>query len=73
MTIDAALNKATRRLAAAGLDEPRREAASLLAFTLDKPHAFLIAHPDHVLAESERQAFDQAVARRESRDVTRET
>ncbi|MFL6373521.1 MAG: peptide chain release factor N(5)-glutamine methyltransferase [Pyrinomonadaceae bacterium] len=68
MTVDAGLSHASRRLAAADIAEPRREAASLLAFALDRPAAFLIAHPEYQLTDIEWSTFDSAVARRETRE-----
>ena len=68
MRIDEALNESAKRLASAGISEPRREAASLLSFALNKAHAYLIAHPEHELNENELRCFDESVARRETRE-----
>ena len=68
MRIDNVLSDAVRRLAAAGINEPRREASSLLAFALSMPRAFLIAHPEYDLTDSEQQFFGQLVTRREARE-----
>ncbi|HEY2847551.1 MAG TPA: peptide chain release factor N(5)-glutamine methyltransferase [Pyrinomonadaceae bacterium] len=68
MRIDEALRDAARRLDVAGVTDPRREAASLLAFALQKPLAFLIAHPEHHLADEQQMMFTEFVARRETRE-----
>jgi release factor glutamine methyltransferase len=68
MRIDDVLKDATHRLDAAGIAEPRREAASLLGFAIQRPNAFLIAHPEYELTEVERARFLDAVARREKRE-----
>lgn len=68
MTIAETLESAGHRLAAAGVTEPRREAASLLAFALRKDRIFLIAHPERQLTENEVIAFDKYLSRREDRE-----
>src|SRR6476469_127163 len=68
MRIGEVLTDAARRFYVAGIGEPRREAASLLSFALRKPHAFLIAHPEYELDDEQLQAFEEIVARRESRE-----
>lgn len=68
MTIAEILGTAGRRLSIAGVAEPRREAASLLAFTLGKDRTFLIAHPERQLAEHEITAFEAYLKRREARE-----
>lgn len=52
----------------AGISGPRREAASLLAFVLEKDPAFLIAHPDHQLSEGEASTFENAIRRRSAHE-----
>jgi release factor glutamine methyltransferase len=68
MRIDEALREAAHRLELAGVADPRREAASLLAFALRKPHAFLIAHQEYHLADDQKRVFEEIVARRENRE-----
>lgn len=68
MRLDAALSGARERLAAAGIAEPAREAASLLAFTLEKDRSFLFAHPEYELSADAASNFTNIVARREQRE-----
>jgi len=68
MNVAAALVAASTRLDAAGVSDPRREAASLLALALDRPNTFLIAHPEYELTADESVLFDNDVARREKRE-----
>ena len=48
--------------------DPRREAASLLAFTLNTPSSFLIAHPEYELTGDEAARFGIYVTRRANRE-----
>ena len=64
MNIAAALTKATEKLQAAGVTEPRREASSLLEFILRQNSAYLIAHSDDQLAANQKMIFDACVRRR---------
>lgn len=68
MRIDEALKDADRTLELARLSEARREATSLLSFALDKPAAFLIAHPEYQLTPQEEQLFQGVLGRRERRE-----
>lgn len=68
MNIADALKKAADILENAGVADPRREAASLLALALDKPNTFLIAHPEHELTDAEKIRFESFTARREKRE-----
>ncbi|HEV7698686.1 MAG TPA: peptide chain release factor N(5)-glutamine methyltransferase [Pyrinomonadaceae bacterium] len=68
MNIADAIAAAAIKLADAGVAEPRREAASLMAFTLGRPSAFLIAHPEYELMAEESAAFEAFIARRASRE-----
>jgi release factor glutamine methyltransferase len=68
MTILDLLNQSAIRLSDAGVADPRREASSLLAFALDKPSAFLIAHPEYELTTDETERFESYVARRANRE-----
>ena len=62
------LRKATEILCVGGISEPRREAASLLAFTLGKDKTFLIAHDDYELSGEEQTKFQEFTNRRSSRE-----
>lgn len=68
MTIFDLLNQSAKRLSDAGVADPRREAASLLTFALDKPSAFLIAHPEYELTIDEAARLDEYIARRANRE-----
>jgi len=68
MTISEALGVAARRLESAGVGQPRRESSSLLKYVLDRPAAFIIAHPEYALSESEALSFEEVVARRSARE-----
>jgi len=56
------------QLRAASVDQPERQASSLLKFVLDRPASFLIAHPEYELSEDEDAAFAVAVDRRSTRE-----
>lgn len=62
------LNNAAKILQSSGIEQPRREAASLLAFALEKDKAFLIAHPEYVLTNVEEIRFRGFLKRRASRE-----
>lgn len=62
------LNKATEILQLSGVEQPRREAGSLLAFALDKDRTFLIAHPKYELSEFEEKQFQHFLERRAARE-----
>lgn len=68
MNIADALRSASQRLDTAGVADPRREAASLLALALDRPNTFLIAHPEYELTVDELSKFEAFTARREKRE-----
>lgn len=68
MKVVGALRDASERLAQAGVAEPRREAASLLAFVLKRDAVFLIAHPEHALSKDETAEFISALERRIKRE-----
>ncbi len=63
-----ALAEAARRLAEAGIEDPRREATVLLGHVLGLDRAALFVHPARPLAFREAAAFDAAVARRCNRE-----
>lgn len=62
------INFAARILQEAGIAEPRREANSLLAFTLGKDKTFLVAHSDYELSAGEENRFQNFLRRRASRE-----
>lgn len=66
-SVEAALRVATARLAAAAIDDPRREARLLLAHATGRDGAFLRAHGDEPLATDGRHRFFALVARRARR------
>jgi release factor glutamine methyltransferase len=68
MKIGDGLIDAASRLNSSGVTEPRREASSLLALALQKPKAFLIAHPEYKLTDEEQRTYESVVARREKRE-----
>lgn len=59
-----AVRVAAKSLRSSGVPEARREAASLLAFTLNRDRAFLLTHPEYLLAAEEALRFRDAVERR---------
>ena len=68
MNISTALSSAAENLAEAGIAEPRKEAASLMAFILDRDAAFVIAHSEDELAANQKLLFDSCVRRRAKRE-----
>jgi release factor glutamine methyltransferase len=68
MNIEAALLSAAEKLSHAGIAEPRREAASLLAFILKADHAFLVAHPEYQLPADKSILYKSVVNRRAKRE-----
>jgi len=56
--LSAVLQRAAARLAAAGVDDPRRDAELLVLHVLAREPAFLYAHPETVLTVAEQAAFD---------------
>lgn len=68
MNISDNLNKATEILLKSGIDEPRREANTLLGFALKKDRTFLIAHNDYELNNAEQKYFDEIIERRAMRE-----
>ncbi|MDT7689252.1 MAG: release factor glutamine methyltransferase [Acidobacteriota bacterium] len=64
LTIADALREAATRLRVAGLDEPRREAGSLLSHTTARDSAFLITHADEALTAEQLTTFRASVERR---------
>lgn len=68
MTIDEALKSGTARLAAADVLDPRREAASLVGYAVNRQRSFLIAHPEYELSPAELAALESVLLRRENRE-----
>lgn len=68
MNISTALSKAADILKEAGITEQRREAASLMAFILDKDAAFVVAHSEDELSANQKILFDSCVRRRAKRE-----
>ena len=68
MKISEALRTATEILRESGIGEPRREAASLLAFALGKDRTFLITRDDYELSETEKTRFQSLLQRRANRE-----
>lgn len=62
--ISETLREATKILQMSGIAEPRREAASLLTFVLQKDKTFLIAHPEYELTGKEEENFRDFLNRR---------
>ena len=64
LSIIEAAGEAAETLRLSGVPEARREAASLLAYTISQTRAFLLAHPEHLLAPQDVSRFRRMVARR---------
>lgn len=64
MTIQEALASASETLADAGVPEPRREAGSLLELCIERPRAFIFAHPEYELSAAEFARYNEYVSRR---------
>ena len=60
------LAEGARALAAAGITEPRTDAALLLGEVLNHDRSFMIAHPEHSVAANQLQKFREFIARRAS-------
>ena len=68
LTIGLALCAATRRLRAAEVEQPRRDARLLLAEALRLPPERLLTSPERTLDDLEAATFESLVARRASRE-----
>lgn len=64
ISIAEALAEASQSLQRAGVPEARREAASLLAHSIDKDRTFLISHNEYKLSTNEFKSFADSVDRR---------
>ncbi len=68
MNIAASLSSAAETLQKAGIAEPVREARSLLAVTLQKDAAYLVAHPEYELTADEVPKYERFLTRRANRE-----
>lgn len=68
MTLAEAVAAATARLAAAGIEDARRDARLLICRLLEAGPELLLAHPDRLLTAAEEGRIDAAVARRAARE-----
>ncbi len=68
MTVETAIEYASSELKRAAVPDARRDARTLLAGVLGRDLAFLVAHPEYSLAESEIELFLEAVKRRCARE-----
>jgi release factor glutamine methyltransferase len=68
MTIDEALKQAAELLKTAAIQEPRREAASLLELAGGYEKTFVFAHPEHRLTQDEENLFTSYINRRAARE-----
>jgi len=68
MNIASAIDFGCGALDEAGITAPRREAASLLCYILNKNAAFLIAHPEYELTADRSLLFKSVVRRRALRE-----
>lgn len=64
LTIADALREASEVLRESGLDEPRREAVSLLSHALSRDRAFLVTHSDRLLMAEQLRSYLSSVERR---------
>jgi release factor glutamine methyltransferase len=62
------LRESALRLAEKGIDDPPRQAASLLALALQKDRIFLVAHPEYALTGEEETRFNGYLERRARRE-----
>src|SRR4030095_14579092 len=67
-TIRRAILEGAQALEAAGINEARREALSLMSYAIECDRAFVIAHGEDVLDDRQRQTFRQLLARRGPRE-----
>lgn len=67
MIVEQCLKQAAEKLAEAGIENPRFEAASLTALAIKRDRTFLIAHPEYELTAAERRRYNDLLERRSSR------
>jgi release factor glutamine methyltransferase len=68
MNISDILKIAAEILRESGIEQPHREAVSLLIFTLKRDRTFLIAHDDYELSSEENARFQNFLQRRAKRE-----
>lgn len=66
--LNSLIAEGARKLFDSGIPEPRREAASLLAFAIGKDRTFIIAHPEYVPTDAENDRYSELISRRASRE-----
>ena len=64
ISIAEAITEAAQLLRTSGVPGARRDAASLLSFTVEKDRTFLLSHSDHFLSDAELNSFRERVDRR---------
>lgn len=67
-SIRTAITEGAFSLSAAGINEARRDAMSLMSYVLKRDRAFLIAHSEDELSDKQLKIFRLLVARRTSRE-----
>jgi release factor glutamine methyltransferase len=67
-SINSAITEGAQTLAAAGVNDARREAASLMGCALKRDRTFVIAHAEDELSEDRLQRFRELLARRAQRE-----
>ena len=67
-SIRSAITEGAQALDAAGINEARREALSLMSYALKCDRTFLIAHAENELPESQLQSFRELISRRAKRE-----
>ena len=68
MNIYSAIDQAADILSAAAIQDPRREAVSLLELAIGRDPTFVFAHPDHGLTQKETKALETLIGRRANRE-----
>jgi release factor glutamine methyltransferase len=64
LTVAEAAHEAANTLRLAGTPQARREAASLLAYTIARDQTFLLTHPEHPLTDADARRFRLLIERR---------
>lgn len=68
MKIAEAIDQAADILNAAAIQDPRREAVSLLELAIGRDRTFIFAHPDYNLEQKEISTLDNLISRRAKRE-----
>ncbi len=68
ISIHDAITEGARTLEAAGVSEPRKEAASVMMSVLETDRTFVIAHGERELKEAQLQAYRKLIERRARRE-----